>query len=391
MNVRKLKLMLAVPLVMASALGSAAAWAQEGGGDGAKAAKRALDFYGMIDVGVESVSGTMANSSKTEGLRVSNGIITPHFGVRGSSELTDGMRGMFHLEGSFASDNGTSGIGGRLLGRQAWVGLQTDYGTLQLGRQYTAVRMGWEDANPYGTGNQGIRLLDARISNPRADNAINYRGKWGGVTAEVTFSPGWDAVNGNAANTGPANAAGSNCAGEVPDVSSRCKAVAMGVKYAAADWGVAVSHEKLNGGTTATFGGLTASTLTDKRTVLGAYYNLSGGKKLTAGWVNRNNEGNVATPKSDMYWVEAIVPFGGKYSIDGVVAQLKYDNSPNKATLINVRGRYFLNKETTLYVAASNLKNGGSLALPATASTPVATPKAGTGQTSIIAGVLYRF
>jgi predicted porin len=387
----------AAPPASASAPGAAAkkSGSAEGEAEGVdivKTARATLNFYGMVDVGAEQVIGTLANGRDANAVRVSNGMITPHFGIRGDGVLVGGLRGLFNLEGSFAPDNGTSGIGGRLFGRQSWVGLSGRFGTVRAGRQYTMVRVGWEDANPYGTGNQGLRLLDPRISNPRSDNSISYRGKWGPVSAGVSYGTGWDAVNGNSSNTGPANAAGANCPGEVPDNGSRCKAIAAGVEFEGGSWGVAVSHEKLNGGTANTFGGLTSPERTDTRTVLGGYYLIKGGPKLAAGWIDRKNLGNASTPKSDMYWLQAVgIPLGGSFFADALVAELKYENSANKASLINLRGRYVLSQDTTLYVAVSNMDNSGTLALPATASTPAPAPKAGEKQTSVIAGVLYRF
>jgi predicted porin len=362
------------------------------GVDIVKTARATLNFYGMVDVGAEQLIGTLANNKDANAVRVSNGMITPHFGVRGNGVLVGGLRGLFNLEGSFAPDNGTSGIGGRLFGRQSWVGLSGRFGTVRAGRQYTMVRVGWEDANPYGTGNQGLRLLDPRISNPRSDNSISYLGKWGPVSAGLSYGTGWDAVNGNSSNTGPANAAGSNCPGEVPDNGSQCKALSAGVKFDGSSWGIAASYEKLNGGTANTFGGLTSPARTDTRAVLGGYYLIKGGPKLAAGWIDRKNLGNTTTPKSDMYWLQAVgIPLGGSYFVDALAAELKYENSANKATLVNLRGRYVLSQDTTLYVAVSNMDNSGTLALPATASTPLPTPKAGDKQTSVIGGVLYRF
>jgi len=373
-----------------STRGDSAAGEAEGV-DVVKSSRATLNFYGMIDVGLEALKSDFAGG-KDDSLRVSNGMITPHFGVRGSGVVGGGLQGLFNLEGSFAPDNGVSGIGGRLFGRQAYVGLSGAFGRVTLGRQYTMVRMGWEDANPYGTGNQGLRLLDGRISNPRADNSISYRGKWGPVSAGVNLSAGWDAVNGNAANTGPANAAGSNCPGEFPTDEERCHAGSVGVKYDAGQWGVALAYERLWGGTSATFGGLTASGRTDTRTVLGGYLLLPNRTKLGAGWIGRENEGSAATPKSSMYWIQSVgIPLGGAFYADALLAQLKFDNSPNKATLVNLRGRYVVSRDTSVYVAASNMNNSGTLALSATASTPAAAPAPGGQQTSVIAGVLYRF
>ena len=352
--------------------------------------KASLDYYGMIDVGVEGLRGTLATGKEGESVRISNGIITPHFGLIGHGQLVNGLQGSFNMEGSFAPDAGTSGIGSRLFGRQAWVGLSGGFGTVRLGRQYTAVRMGWEDANPYGTGNQGLRLLDPRISNPRADNSISYIGKWGPVTGSVNLSSGWDAVDGNSSNTGPANSAGADCPGEVPSNPRQCHEGSAGLKYDGGSWGLTSAYEKLRGGTSATYGGLTSPTLTDTRFVLGGYLKLPGGTKLTAGWIQRDNEGS-KTPKSDMYWTQAVVPIGSGFFFDGLLGELKYEDSANKATLVNLRGRYVVSKDTTLYVTGALMNNDGALALPATASTPAPTPVAGGKQGSVITGILYKF
>ncbi len=352
--------------------------------------KASLDYYGMIDVGVEGLRGTLASGKQGEAVRISNGIITPHFGLIGHGQVASGLQGSFNMEGSFAPDAGTSGIGGRLFGRQAWVGLSGGFGTVRLGRQYTMVRMGWEDANPYGTGNQGLRLLDPRISNPRADNSISYFDKWGPVTAGVNFSAGWDAVDGNSSNTGPANSAGADCPGEVPSNNRQCHEGSAGIKYDGGMWGLTSSYEKLRGGTSATYGGLTSPNLTDKRFVLGTYLKLPGGTKLTAGWIRRDNEGS-KTPKSNLYWTEAVVPLGGGFFVDGLLGELKYEDSSNKALLVNLRGRYVVAKDTTLYLTGALMNNDGALALPATASTPAPTPQAGGKQGSVITGILYKF
>ena len=355
-----------------------------------KTSKANLKFYGMVDVGVEDERGRLANGKEGDAVRISNGIITPHFGLLGTGQLVKGLQGSFNMEGSFAPDNGSSGIGGRLFGRQAWVGLSGDFGTVRLGRQYTMARMGWEDANPYGTGNQGLRLLDPRISNPRADNSISYFGKWGPVTAGVNWSSGWDAINGNASNTGPSNNAGADCPGELPSNNRQCRESSAGVKYDGGQWGLTSSFERLWGGTSATFGGLTTPNTTDTRFVLAGYLKLQGGTKLTAGWIQRDNEGS-KTPKSDMYWTQAVVPVGDGYYIDGLLGELKYQDSANKALLVNLRGRYIVAKDTTLYVTAAYINNDGTLALPASASTPSAVPIAGGKQASVITGILYRF
>ncbi len=343
-----------------------------------------ITLYGAVDMGVEAVSGRSptTNGQQDTSFRASNGISTPHFGFRGSEDLGGGLRVAFNLENSFAPDTGALGHGGRLFGRQAWVSLSGRFGTVRLGRQYTMFRYGFEDANPFGYGNHGLRLVDERISNPRVDNSVSYLGKWGPVSAGANYSFGRDALAGN-------STVATNCPGEAAD-KKPCREWSLYTRYAVGSWAVATAYERLYGGTAATFGGLTSPDRTDTRFVLAGYWNVTGGTKLAAGWIKRNNEGDVATPKSDMVWVQGVIPFG-PYSMDGMLARLDFDNSPNKALMVNVRGRYFLSKRTTLYLTAAHIKNSGTLALRATGSTPAIAPMPGGSQSSIIAGIQHSF
>jgi len=358
-------------LVTAALLASAPAWSQ------------GVTIYGSMDLGLEAVSGRLPGGSErdTSG-RLSNGMSTPHFGFRGTEDLGGGLGAAFNLEASVSADNGNFGLN-RGFGRQSWVGLFGEFGTLRLGRQYTMFRYGFEDANPWGYGNHGLRLLDERISNPRADNAISYIGKWGPVRAGMNYSFGRDAADGN-------SSAATNCPGETAD-PKQCREYSAYAEYEGGSWGVATAYERLHGGTDKTFAGLTSPDKTDTRFVLGGRVNLNGGTQLAAGWIKRNNEGLAATPKSDMVWLQAIVPFAGAFSVDGLLGQLKYEDSPNKAVLVNLRGRYALSKRTTLYLSGSYIDNSGTLALSATGSTPAIRPAPGASQTSVIAGVVHYF
>jgi predicted porin len=362
--------------VVASLLAIAPAWSQTD-----------IKFYGIVDAGLEAVNGTNATTKQNDTIyRVSNGMITPHFGWKGSEDLGNGLKAEFNLEGSFQPDTGVSGIGPRLFGRQSWVGLSGSFGTIRIGRQYTMVRYGFADANPYGTGNQGLRLLDERISNPRADNSVTYIVNAGNFSAGVNYSLGRDGVSAT-----PATSAAATCPGEAVD-DRQCREWSVGAKYNAHTWGIATSYERMYGGTAATYGGLTSPDKTDTRFVVGAYMSLNNGAKLTAGLIKRNNEGTPATPKSDLFWVEGLgLAHIGRLSFDGLLAELKYDNSPNKAVLVNVRALYSLSKRTTLYVTAANMDNSGTLAQSATASIPAIKPVPGGSLTSVITGIKHVF
>jgi predicted porin len=112
--------------------------------------------------------------------------------------------------------------------------------------------------------------------------------------------------------------------------------------------------------------------------------------KFGVGWIRRVNEG-IATPRSNLLWVTGTVPVTPFFHIDGMLAQLKYEHSPNKALIEVLRGEYLLSKRTLLYVTGEHIHNSGNLALAATTLSPVPTPPAGSSQISVIAGIRHTF
>jgi predicted porin len=96
---------------------------------GAAHAQNSVTLYGLIDEGV--------NFTNNAGSGSAGNAAGSRWGVRGSEDLGSGLSAIFRLEGGFNASNGEFGQEGRLFGRQAYVGLQSDrYGTLTLGRQY---------------------------------------------------------------------------------------------------------------------------------------------------------------------------------------------------------------------------------------------------------------
>jgi predicted porin len=59
------------------------------------------------------------------------------FGVKGIEDLGGSLSALFTLENGFTLDNGATGQGGRIFGRQAFVGFKNQFGALTLGRQYS--------------------------------------------------------------------------------------------------------------------------------------------------------------------------------------------------------------------------------------------------------------
>ncbi len=120
-----------------------------------------VTVFGVLDTYLERVEGTTRLQS--------GGVSGSRLGFRGSEDLGGGNRALFMLESGINVDDGTSGQGGLLFGRQAWVGLATQAGDVTLGRHYSPLfftlvtyglggGMGWGNASNYFTDNSVLRV-----------------------------------------------------------------------------------------------------------------------------------------------------------------------------------------------------------------------------------------
>ncbi|MEK6422587.1 MAG: porin [Burkholderia gladioli] len=95
-------------------------------------AQSSVTLYGILDAGVTYVS----NSGGAHVFKFDDGVSYGNrIGFKGVEDLGGGLKAVFVLESGFHLGNGQLGFGGALFGRQAYVGLQNDWGTLSLGDQ----------------------------------------------------------------------------------------------------------------------------------------------------------------------------------------------------------------------------------------------------------------
>jgi predicted porin len=363
----------------AAAVSAAAALAVAGA---PAAAQSNVTLYGVVDVAVETLNNVGGAGDRLTRMPSLTGYLPSRFGLRGSEDLGGGLRAVFTLENGFAPDQGTSNQGGRLFGRQAWVGLAGAWGQLAVGRQYTALFWSLLDADIMGPGLYSSGSLDSYIPNARTDNALAYQGRFGGFTLGATYSFGRDTVN-----AGP-SPAGTNCAGENPNDSKACRQWSVLAKYDSPRFGLAAAIDEIRGGAGA-FAGLTRSDLTDTRAVLNGYLKL-GPHKLAAGIVRRDNEASATTPKSDLMWLAGSAVFGA-FTFDAQLFQLDFKDSDNGALLPVVRGTYRFTRRTAVYATAAVIDNKGALAFSVSGGGPGGLPLAGGSQTGIGAGLLHAF
>lgn len=94
-------------------------------------AQSTVTLYGIVDAGVLYTNNREGHSSWELAGGNESG---PRWGLMGSEDLGGGMKANFRLENGFNVANGALGQGGRMFGRQAWVGLSgTNWGAVTLG------------------------------------------------------------------------------------------------------------------------------------------------------------------------------------------------------------------------------------------------------------------
>ncbi|MDF3832225.1 porin [Cupriavidus basilensis] len=317
---------------------------------GAAQAQSSVTLYGVADMNIEfashmsSVSGTNGPSGNVTRMS-SGGLSGSRWGLRGVEDLGSGMKALFVLENGFALDTGSIQQGGRLFGRQAYVGLEnSQFGRITLGRQYTTLFDLLANFSPSGYATQYEPVVAQLGVNFRSDNTVKYTGVFGPVTAIAHWSFGAGA---------PGN-------GEVPGQFRRDTAYGAGVGYAAGPFGATIAYDQFNPTESAAAG---TTTTYKKAAVAGSY--AFGPAKVMAGyrWGQAKSSAGASVLRDDYYWI------GANYQVTaplGLTLQYNYDNvkSFNGVNVpnpwqVSFIADYNLSKRTDVYLTAAYAKNAG--------------------------------
>lgn len=348
-----------------------------------------VNLYGLVDAGVEVVGNVSGRGSLTR-MPSNTGTLPSRVGLRGSEDLGGGLRGVFTLEMGFAPDTGSSGQGGRLFGRQSYVGLAGPWGSVTAGRQYSMIFWSVLDADVMGPAVYAMGSLDPYIPNARADNSLAYRGTFGGWNVGAQYSTGRDTVN-----AGP-SPVGTNCPGESGADSKACRQWSALAKYDTAGWGVALAYDRQNGRTTTgptdlVFGNLNTSDKTDSRLGLNGYVKL-GSAKVGGGVLRRDNDGDAVKPRSDLWYLGASYPLTPALTLDGQWLTLRYKNADDyDATLLAARLVYSLSKRTAVYGQVGHIRNDRLSAVSVSGGAAGSNPAAGASQNGVNVGIRHAF
>ncbi|MDA0236432.1 MAG: porin, partial [Proteobacteria bacterium] len=136
-----------------------------------------VTLYGLIDL---NLGYEKSGSQRYEG--IGHGELNgSRLGFRGTEDLGNGNKALFVLESGFDPSTGVAEQGGRLFGRQSFVGLENGLGRVTLGRQYSPA---FDALDPFdATGNAdrsaGLLIRKAGAVKPayetRFDNMIKVR------------------------------------------------------------------------------------------------------------------------------------------------------------------------------------------------------------------------
>lgn len=344
-------------------------------------AQSSVTLYGVADVGIEYNNHSGPNGQNL--YRMSSGNQSgSRWGLRGVEDLGGGLKGVFVLESGFNLDTGTSGQGSRLFGRNAYVGLQSQYGSILLGRQQTSMYDFGLIYDPMAISTRyGITSIAPEMAF-RADNTVKYVGTFGGLTANAFYSFQKD----------NAEVAGANVFG---------REFGGLLSYAAGPFGVGLLYDESNMGAA----GVNQAPKVRRASVAGTY--AFGPAKVFAGYrwakgyngaspvYNANNTFGLgvgaAGSTANLYWAGLAYQLTPAFSLTGAAYYQDFRSSGADPWQFVLTGDYALSKRTDLYATASFVKNKNNSALSVGDGYGSAFVQPGKNQIGGVVGVRHKF
>lgn len=156
---------------------------------GSAYAQTSVTLYGIVDQSIRYT--TNSNASNDGQVQLTNGAITnSRWGMKGAEALGGNLKAIFQLENGFDPDTGRANQNNSIFGRQAYVGLTGDFGTIKLGRQYTEGFTFFGDYDPLTIGNYTGNAWPFFLTQFRNNNVVSYDGKFGGLNVGASYGFG---------------------------------------------------------------------------------------------------------------------------------------------------------------------------------------------------------
>ncbi|HJV50538.1 MAG TPA: porin [Noviherbaspirillum sp.] len=312
-----------------------------------------ITIYGVVDAGVVYDNSGNRNWKLDSGNQSGSRI-----GFKGTEDLGSGLSAIFNLENGFTTDDGRQANGGRLFGRQAWVGLKGGFGSVKMGRQLSPLYVAMDQIDPFRIGLAGNaqRAFGYGLYNAdpflRIDNTLSYSmPDVSGLTGTLSYG-----------------------FGEQPGAFASNRTYAAGLGYANGPINAQLAYQKSTGvtvpGAIATAGSPAAvfGATPDLRTILiGGYYDFGVAKAhLAYGDTHADSPGTSLKTRNWLVGVSA--PLGGAGT---VMASWNRNNirdiANGKSDQWAVGYSHALSKRTNLYTSIGYTKNDNGVSLNSTA------------------------
>lgn len=141
----------------------------------AACAQGAVTVYGQLDAAIAHEDANAPGVASRNAVHA--GQASSRIGWRGVEDLGAGVKAMFNVEAGYAIDSGMGDSA--LFGRRAVVGLEGNFGTVTIGREYTPIDNISGATHILGQGFYGSNLnafADGRMTR-RISNSLNYKSK----------------------------------------------------------------------------------------------------------------------------------------------------------------------------------------------------------------------
>ncbi len=297
---------------------------------GAASAQSNVTIYGVVDVGLTSVrsDSTSTRTGLDSGIQSGS-----RLGFKGSEDLGGGLSAVFQLENGFNADTGSLGQGGRIFGRQAFVGLNGGFGSVKFGRQYMPIFNAVDSIDPFGTGMAGDASLfmAGNIFNNidiRTNNAIDYSISANGFNADVIYG-----------------------FGEVAGNTSANRQVGFSLGYEKGPVNVVLAYHNVNDA---------AGNGAAKATFLGGTYNFGPVTGHLAFDSEKTDNGAVTTIDARNWLLGATVPVGGAGSL--FADYIRHDDRTAANVDMNqvaIGYTHALSKRTNIHTSYSRINTNG--------------------------------
>lgn len=320
-------------------------------------AQSSVTVYGILDSYLDLSHTGSVSASRVQ----SGGVSGSRLGFKGAEDLGGGLRAVFTLESGINLDDGSSGQGGLLFGRQAWVGVGGGAGELTVGRHYSPYfynlvtyalggGMAWGNASNYFTDQSVLRVNNSVSYSSPVIKGFKARALYG--FGENSAQPGGTTI-------------GSVYSGSLQYDAGRFSA------------NLAVEHRK------------TSMLNADRYYAAGASYDfgaLKAGLLLQA----RRDDSNVARNNAADLSVQVPTAQGYLLFDIGRIANRSVANAD--ATAFSVRYDHYLSVRTMVYTGIARIRNDANARYGINGNTGVALiVNAGDDPRAVILGVRHQF